>query len=123
MRVNVCYAMCSYAPPPSHIIMKRSPETVAAGVPAVLQRDPVWAKLPVTPCLGTNCKAMAVKKLPPLGPVFTAAPGNWGGDVGPCGCNAGARDATGSRGGGERHPYSLGKFLSPRRRALGAHGP
>jgi hypothetical protein len=62
----------------------------------------------VTPCLGTNFQAAAVKKLPPLGPIFTAAPGSQGR------CQ--------SQGRGEERSCGLGKPLSPRRRALGAYG-
>ena len=61
----------------------------------------------VTPCLDTNFKAMAIKKLPPLGPVFTAAPGNWDGDVGSYGRSAGTRGAAGARGGAGGIPVAF----------------
>ena len=65
----------------------------------------------VTPCLGTNFKATAAKKLPPLGPIFTAAPGNWDGGVGSCGRSAIARGAAGARGGAWGVPVALGSLL------------
>ena len=66
----------------------------------------------VTPCLGTNFKATAANKLPPLGPIFTAAPGNWDGGVGSCGRSAIARGAAGARGGAGGVPVALGSFLA-----------
>jgi hypothetical protein len=71
----------------------------------------------VTPCLGTNFKATAGKKataatVPPLGPIFTAAPGNWGGDVGSYGRSAGARGAARARGGAGGVPVALGSPLA-----------
>ena len=66
----------------------------------------------VTPCLGTNFKATAAKKLPPSGPIFTAAPGNWDGGVESCGRSAIARGAAGARGGAGGVPVALGSFLA-----------
>jgi hypothetical protein len=70
----------------------------------------------VTPCLGTNFKATAAKKLPPLGPIFTAAPGNWDWDGGVGSCvrspilYPGALPEHGGGGGGV--PVALGSFLA-----------
>ena len=69
-------------------------------------------KVFVTPWLGTNFKATAVKKLPPLGPILGAAPGNWDGDVGRCGRSAGARGAAGAGGGVGGVPVALGSSLA-----------
>jgi hypothetical protein len=66
----------------------------------------------VTPCLSTNFKATAVKKLHSLGPIFTAAPGNWGGDVGSYGRSAGARGAARARGGAGGVSVALGSPLA-----------
>ena len=61
---------------------------------------------------GTKFKATAVKRLPPLGSIFTAAPGSWDGGVGCCGRSARAWGAAGGRGGAWGVPVALGSSLA-----------